>query len=124
MTYEEWIEFYAAQQPDRFVRGKCAEATRLMVEAFPELQRVAGFVYVPWGRDEHWWCRAPDGSIVDPTRSQFPQIYHYEELNLSDPETRKLVPTGRCMDCGDDVYEGKTFCDERCEAATRAYLGV
>lgn len=121
-SYADWIENYVARHDD-FVRGKCDRATKEMVEAFPELRRAAGFAHVSWGRDQHWWCVAPDGSVVDPTASQFGTrgVLRYEELDLKDPATRGRVPTGRCMDCGDDVYNRDTFCSPECEAATTAY---
>lgn len=123
--YAAWIEAYVARHTNRFVRGKCATATEEMVKAFPELRRVGGFVDVEWGRDQHWWCVAPDGSIVDPTVEQFGLWpVQYEELDLNDPATRARIPTGKCMDCGHEVYGGATFCNEACEAATRAYLGL
>lgn len=121
-TYADWIESYVAAQPNRFVRGKCDEATKAMVEAFPELRRAGGFVYCDWGRDQHWWCVAPSGEIVDPTAEQFSSIFEYEELDLNDPEAVKRIPTGVCADCGGPVYEGKYFCGTACESATIAYL--
>lgn len=123
-TWAEWIEEYVSQQPNRFVRGKCDKATELMVEAFPELKRVAGFVHCSWGLDQHWWCVSPEGAVVDPTASQFQSIYQYEELDPEDPATRARVPTGICLDCGEAVYNGDTFCNERCELATRRYMGL
>ncbi len=123
--YEAWIEAYVASIPQRYIRGKCREATNKMVASFPELRQAAGFVHITWGREQHFWCVTPDGEIVDPTLEQFQgQLLSYEELDLNDPKTRKKVPTGRCMDCGDDVYEGRTFCNIECENATRVYLGM
>lgn len=120
MSYDEWIEAYVAAQPDRFVRGECKDATSKMIEAFPELRIACGFVHTTWGSDQHFWCVAPDGTIVDPTREQFPIVFQYEEI---DPEKdRDRVPTGVCMDCGEPVYLGKTFCSDECEQATVAYL--
>lgn len=127
MTYAEWIEQYVSFQEGRYVRGKCASATKAMVVAFPELRRVAGFAHVDhqW-TDQHWWCVAPDGTVVDPTAEQFGQVgqhlVDYEELDLNDPKTRGMIPTGRCMDCGDPVYNGATFCNSECERSTDAYL--
>ena len=121
MNYIEWIE--ANVPGDGY--GKCAEVTRAMVRAFPELERVCGFYHCPaWGRREHWWCEAPGGLVVDPTAAQFPSRGHgrYQKL---DPKTeRHLVPTGVCMDCGGPVYRGNTFCDETCEERTMAYMGM
>lgn len=117
--HAEWIAAYVARQPSGFVRGKCAEATLEMVATFPDLRRVGGFVHVDWGRDQHFWCIAPDGSVVDPTASQFEPIgvFEYEELDLDDPATRDLVPTGKCMDCGSEIYGGKDFCNDDCAEA-------
>ncbi len=118
MSYDEWI---AANHPTyESVYGRCAEATKKMVEAFPELKRVAGHYYdLAIGEREHWWCVAPDGSVVDPTAAQFPTKGRgvYAELDPDAP-----VPTGRCMDCGAYVYNCDTFCSPECEAATRRYL--
>lgn len=123
MTYAEWIAAFV-ERSKGFTRGKCATATREMVAAFPELRRAGGFAHVIWGRDQHWWCVAPDGSIVDPTASQFglAGVFQYEELDFNDPATRARVPTGHCMDCGGDVYGGATFCGPECEAATTEYM--
>lgn len=118
--YAEWIETYVARQPNRFVRGKCSDATKEMVAAFPELRRVCGFVRAPWGDDQHWWCIAPDGSVVDPTREQFPAVFGYEEVDLANPH--RPIPTGRCADCGEPTFNGESFCGSACEAATVAYL--
>lgn len=115
-AYARWIVGFATRH-SHFVRGMCDSATKEMVAAFPELRRAAGFVYYVHGREQHWWCVATDGKIVDPTVAQFggsPIVY--EELDLNDPETRKKVPTGRCMECGEDVY-GTTFCNDDCERA-------
>ncbi len=126
VTYLAWIENYVARQTQRFVRGKCDEATREMVKTFPELRRACGFVFVMWGRDEHWWCVAPDGSVVDPTAEQFGPVgvLDYEELNLKNPDDVARIPTGKCMDCGEPTYLGKTFCNDLCERATRDYMGL
>lgn len=123
MTYAAWIDSFVARNAG-FVRGKCDAATTEMVAAFPELRRAAGFAHVSWGRDQHWWCVAPDGLIVDPTAAQFGPAgtpIRYEELDLNDPATRARVPTGKCMDCGGAVYGGATFCSDACEKATADY---
>lgn len=120
-AHQAWIDAYVAAQ-NGFLRGKCREATAAMVAAFPELRQAGGFVYCTWGRDQHFWCVAPDGAVVDPTAAQFQAAFQYEELDLNDPATRARVPTGVCMDCGGDVYNGDTFCGPECELATAAYV--
>lgn len=123
MTYAEWIE---ANVPDDGY-GACDRITRAMVKAFPELRRACGFYYDPfWGRRQHWWCVDPEGKVVDPTAAQFPSKgrCEYDEIDPNDPKDRAKVPTGVCMDCGEDVYNGDTFCSSACEAATMADMGL
>lgn len=121
--YAEWIKAYVAKNND-FVRGKCQDACSEMRLQFPELRAAAGFAHVTWGRDQHWWCVAPDGTIVDPTKSQFEfgVVLQYEELDLNDPATRARVPTGKCPNCGGECYNGDSLCSERCERSYLAYL--
>ncbi len=117
MNYEEWIEQYVSSQPGRFVRGKCHIAVTKMVEQFPELRKAAGFVHCDWGEEQHWWCVAPSGALVDPTAEQFRVIYEYEELDLEDPKTKDRVPIGRCANCGERTYRssyGTYTCTKEC----------
>ena len=116
MTYEAWIKGNA--KGDGY--GKCHEVCVAMKTAFPELRLAKGFFHCAWGARQHWWLITPDGHVVDPTRAQFPGLGGYEELR--DDELEDRVPSGVCMDCGDPVYHGDTFCSPKCEAATRAYL--
>lgn len=127
MPYHEWIESYVSRQPEGFVRGKCLQACSEMRLQFPELRLAAGFAHVTWGREEHWWCVAPDGSVVDPTKSQFQfgMVLRYEELDLNDPKTRDLVPVGKCMNCGDETYTSSLaacMCSDSCAKSFEAYL--
>ncbi len=121
--YAEWIAAYVAKNND-FVRGKCQEACTEMRLQFPELRAAAGFAHVTWGRDQHWWCVTPAGEIVDPTKAQFEYgvVLQYEELDLDDPETRRIVPTGVCPNCSGECYEGAYLCSERCERQYLAYI--
>jgi hypothetical protein len=112
--YRDWIDKNVTE-----AMGKCAEVTALMVSQFPELTRVRGHYYcVVWGEREHWWCVATDGSIVDPTASQFPSKGrgHYEPWVEGTPE-----PTGVCPNCGELVYDGRTCCSDRCHHEYAAY---
>lgn len=91
------------------VRAKCMEYTKAMTAAFPELRRVSGF-YTFGEEDgsdteespgeEHWWCVAPDGSIIDPTAAQFFPGGNYVEYR----EDFHVIRRGRCMACGSDIY--------------------
>jgi len=125
-AYQAWIDAYVSNTPNRYVRGKCGKATLAMVEAFPELRRQAGFVHVDWGREQHWWCVAPDGSIVDPTRSQYPggYVYLYEPLDLDNPDDVARTPTGKCANCSGPIYNhyDSTVCSEKCHRSYCAYL--
>jgi len=106
VTYEEWIAANVPLEPI-LARGKCFGATQKMAAAFPELRRVRGHYLCPsWGRQEHWWCIAPDGTIVDPTGHQFPSATRisggalvvlgvYEPLPDDAEE-----PIGKCLVCG------------------------
>lgn len=54
------------------VGGRCLQATRLMVEVFPELERVVGDVDIEGEIQLHAWCVVREtGEIVDPTLSQY-----------------------------------------------------
>ncbi len=114
MTYAEWIAAYVAKH-DGFVRGKCKKATEEMIATFPELRKAAGFVYCRWGRDQHWWCVDPDGTIVDPTAAQFQgYIYGYKELDFADPEDVDSIPIGKCANCGGPIYRTSERTDTVC----------
>lgn len=119
--YEDWIAAYKSDH-NGFLRGKCEQATSEMAKEFPELRRVCGFVHAVRERAQHFWCITEEGEIVDPTASQFFGIFEYEELDLSNPEDVARIPTGVCMNCGDDVYSHDTFCSDACYSATLRYL--
>jgi hypothetical protein len=55
-------------------RGKCKEMSEALVASDPSLRLVRGHYYEPaWERSEqHWWCQRKDGTVVDPTKDQFP----------------------------------------------------
>jgi hypothetical protein len=125
VTYEEWIEQYFG--PKRATPGWCKTACDDLAKAFPELTPVPGFARTPLGGfQEHWWCVAPDGAIVDPTAAQFDAhggVVAYEPAQPDD-----LVRVGKCMDCGFPIFDRfdaarpKTFCDAECERAFTAYM--
>lgn len=115
---EEYAEWITENVKDCL--GMCSTWTAKLMYEFPELTRVRGhYLCWGWGEREHWWCVAPDGSIVDPTAAQFPSKGHGEYVPL--PENAP-EPTGMCPDCGEYVYDGNTFCSTACERNTIAYL--
>jgi hypothetical protein len=100
--------------------GTCEEATLAMQVAFPTLTRVRGHYYCPlWGEQEHWWLVAADGTIVDPTASQFPSAGR--GMYIPWDESR-AEPTGICPNCGEYAYGSGTCCSQTCHAAYVAYL--
>lgn len=77
-----------------------------MQRVFPELKQVYGWVncehHAKW---PHWYLRAPDESIIDPSASQFAHINGYGEFELGEPEL-----TGRCPECQAFVYDYADCC--------------
>jgi len=112
--YQQWIDEHVPT--DESALARCAEVTLAMVEAFPELLRVRGHYFCQlWNADrEHWWCETADGEIWDPTVRQFPSKGHgiYTPWEEGQPE-----PTGKCIECGEHCYDGKTFCSQAHERA-------
>lgn len=103
-------------------RGKCKEASEALIAADPSLKLVRGHYYCPiWGEQEHWWCKKPDGTIVDPTKNQFPSrgIGEYVEFDGN----------VACSNCGkvmreDQVYSAESryiFCSYECHGQ---FVGV
>lgn len=95
--YLDWIVAYVSEHP---VRNRCQEATLAMKEAFPELERVAGFAHTDRGSVEHWWCLGPDGVVYDPTSIQFESVFSYEPWKPGDE-----IRVGRCLACGGDIFK-------------------
>ncbi len=121
--YHRFIEGWAKQHNGNVLQT-CEKATERMVEAFPELKRVRGTVVMraapdgdtrPW---PHWWCIDGDGTIVDPTASQFPS-----ELDYTEADESTGGPTGKCTNCGGLCYEHRTpCCSDKCERDYAAYI--
>lgn len=54
-------------------RGRCKEMVDAAIADDPTLEAVPGYYICPlWGKQAHWWCVRPDGSIYDPSVKQFP----------------------------------------------------
>lgn len=115
--YSAWISEHVSK-----TYGTCAEVTLAMQQAFPELKRVRGHYYCAiWGQRAHWWLVAPDGSIVDPTKDQFPT----KGTGFYEPWTEGAKePTGICMNCGEYCYDGDPWCSESCGRYVCRDLGI
>jgi hypothetical protein len=107
--YSQWIQIWYPTQETAI--AQCAKATEAMVQVFPELRRVRGHVSVGGFEREHWWCLSPDNEIVDPTAHQWPAL-PLEYVEYDGPE-----PIGKCVECGEYIYEGNSTVHEQCERA-------
>ena len=102
-------------------RGKCKEMSEALVAADPSLTLVRGYYFdILWGRQAHWWTRKPDGTIIDPTKDQFPTKGrgHYEEFD----------GMLECSNCGKEMKEedadidgNYAFCSYECHGR---FVGV
>lgn len=122
--YRAWVSRHV--EGDGY--GHCTTVVPAMIEAFPELTMRRGFFHDAfWGRRQHMWAVAPDGTIVDPTGLQHPtgslfalpgsfEASLYEAI--PDDELEARIPSGVCLQCGDDVYGGATFCGTNCAKTT------
>jgi hypothetical protein len=99
--------------------GQCAETTKAMADAFPELTRVRGHYFCwAWGEREHWWLTTSSNEIVDPTCKQFPSKGRggYIPWDESRPQ-----PTSICPNCSGHCFNDDYCCSESCERAYAAY---
>lgn len=81
-------------------RGKCKELSEELCNNDKTLTLVRGWYYEPfWSREEqHWWCKKPDGEIVDPASKQFP--------SGGIPEFyREFTGQVECSECGKSCDE-------------------
>lgn len=97
-------------------RGKCKEMCDALCAEDPTLIQVRGY-YMEWlwsePKQAHWWCVKPDGTIVDPTKLQFPSAGFSEYIPFDG--------TFECDNCGKTVKEEDTthygnysFCSGEC----------
>lgn len=95
-------------------RGKCKEMSEALVVADPTLTLVRGYYFCPiWGEQPHWWAKRPDGTIVDPTKDQFPSkgLGHYIEFdgNIECSNCGKLIKEEDA-----DIDGRYAFCSYEC----------
>ena len=99
-------------------RGRCKEVCEELIKEDPSLRLARGWYECPmWGDQQHWWCVREDGTIVDPTVSQFPT----EGVCATYREYDGVVT---CEECGKELPEDDAqfdghhaFCSGRCHAA-------
>ena len=96
-------------------RGNCKEMCELVKED-PTLTLVRGHYYDPsWGEQPHWWCTKPDGTIVDPTKDQFPSkgdgVYVPFDGIVNCAECGKEIPEEKAMIVGNGHY---AVCSNQC----------
>lgn len=125
--YKEWIRAHYSDFSSAL--GQCKVACQRMKDVFPELEITNGFVTLMFTREQtHWWCKDPDGNIVDPTAIQYREggtpIIDYEEI--TDDHDERKYPKTKCMNCGEYYYvkpelEGVMHTKE-CEKEFCAYL--
>jgi hypothetical protein len=79
------------------LRGRCHEMSKLLSDEDSNYELVRGYYHDPlWGKEQHWWCKTKDGTIVDPTAGQFPSngsgVYEEFDGMVSCDECGKRVP--------------------------------
>lgn len=95
-------------------RGRCKELSEAAVLQDPTLKLVRGYYYCNvYGKQAHWWCVRPDGTIVDPTAKQFPS----NGTGVYEPFDGIV----ECAECGKEMKEAEArlegryaFCSLRC----------
>ena len=102
-------------------RGKCKEMSEALVAADPSLTLCRGHYHCPmWGEQAHWWCKKQDGTIIDPTKDQFPSRGAGEYVEFDG--------TVECSNCGKKMREDEAeyesryaFCSYECHGK---FVGV
>lgn len=97
-------------------RGRCKELSEAAVAADPSLTLVRGHYFCPiWNSDQaHWWTTRADGTIYDPTASQFPSkghgiytpfdgVFYCEECGKEMQED-EIIVAGNYPVCSDLCY--------------------
>lgn len=90
----------------KLFRGKCKELSEAAIVQDPTLKLVRGHYYCHvWGKQQHWWCEKPDGTIFDPTCRQFPS----KGNGVYEPFSGVV----ECEQCGKKVQEEEARFDSR-----------
>jgi hypothetical protein len=102
-------------------RGKCKEMSEALAASDATLTLVRGYYHCPiWGEQAHWWTKKPDGTIIDPSKDQFPSrgIGDYVEFDgtVECAECGKVIPEEEA-----DIEGNYAFCSYRCHGR---FVGV
>lgn len=82
-------------------RGKCREFCEELIQENPTYTIHRGHYYCPiWGKQEHWWCKNSEGTIIDPTVKQFPS-WTYADSSFYE----EFDGICTCEECGKAVLE-------------------
>lgn len=99
------------------LRGTCERAAQELAHEDSSLRVVRGwYIDAQWGRQEHWWCERPNGTILDPTVEQFP-TGHVPALR----EYQEYQGVHSCPGCGAPVVtedSSSGFCCGPCLGGT------
>ena len=96
------------------LRGKCKVYCQALCAIDSRLRLVRGWYHESDGQDryQHWWCEFDDGSIVDPTVTQF---------RTTNGSYKRFTDTAPCDMCGAKQKEEwlryfghKVFCSMEC----------
>ena len=102
MAYPPPSAFEQAREDYLRYRGKCKKYAEAAAQDDPTLTVVKGWYICPvWGSQEHWWCKKLDGTIVDPTRMQFP--------SKGAGSYREFDGHYTCEYCGNRVHEDVVY---------------
>lgn len=122
MAVEQEMERATQQDSDyEKYRGKCKEMSEALVAVDPSLTLVRGHYHCPfWGEQAHWWCKRADGTILDPTKDQFPSKGNGDYVEFSG-----MV---HCSECNKEMKEEEAsyesnycFCSYECHGR---FVGV
>ena len=80
-------------------RGNCKEFALKAIQEDPSLTLVRGYYWCPFSnkKEQHWWCKRPDGTIHDPSKLQF--------LSKGLGEYTEFDGFVECAQCGATILE-------------------
>lgn len=103
------------------LRGKCKEMSEKIVNDNPGYRLVRGHYFEPfWGSkamQQHWWVETPDGTIIDPTKDQFPSAGKSEYIEFDG--TVECHICHKTLKEEDAIFEGNghyVLCSGECRA--------